>query len=52
MRGRIAAFSFLAVCIVLAILLLTHLITPIVSGGIFAAALAILGGMSSGFRRR
>jgi hypothetical protein len=42
---------FLATCIVLAILLITRLITPLVNGLIFAIALILFGGLSRGFRK-
>jgi hypothetical protein len=51
MKKQTAGFLFLGVCIVLAVLLLFHLITPVVSGGIFAVALIILGTASGGFRK-
>lgn len=46
MNKRTAGFLFLSVCIVLAILLLTKTITPIVSGCVFALALVLFGGIS------
>ena len=52
MNGRTAGFLFLSTCIVLAVLLLTAVVTPIVSGGVFAVALVLLGGFSQGFRRK
>lgn len=51
MNGKAARFTFLGVCVVLAGLLLTSKITPLVSGAVFAGALIVLGGMSRGFRR-
>ena len=51
MKKQTAGFLFLGVCIVLAALLLFRVITPIVSGFIFAVALIILGGFSKGFRK-
>ncbi len=51
MDGKAAGLLFLGVCLVLAVLLLTGTITPLVSGSIFAVALAVLGGLSRGFRR-
>ncbi len=50
MNGKTARIVFLVVCLGLAVLLLTGVITFLVSGCIFAAALVILGGMSRGFR--
>ena len=52
MKGRVAGLIFLGVCIILAVLLLTGAISPIVSGAIFALALVLLGGFSGGFRRK
>jgi hypothetical protein len=52
MNGQKAKIIFLIVCIILAILLLTKVITPIISGTIFAVALVLLGGLSSGFRKK
>ena len=51
MNARTAVLSFLAVCIVLVILLLTETITPVVGGSLFAAALVIVGIASRGFTR-
>ncbi len=51
MRGKPAGLVFLGICLILAALLLTKAITPLVSGSVFAAALVILGGMSRGFRK-
>lgn len=51
MKGKVAAFAFLIVCIVLAILLLLRAISPVASGAVFAIALVTLGGSSRGFRR-
>jgi uncharacterized membrane protein len=52
MNGNIAAFLFLGVCVILAILLLTDAIGPLLSGSIFAVALVLLGGLSGGFRKQ
>lgn len=52
MKGKTAGLLFLGVCLVLAFLLLTRSISPMVSGTIFAGSLLLLGGVSSGFRRR
>jgi hypothetical protein len=52
MRGKTAGMLFLGICIVLAFLLLTRLITPVISGIVFAIALVLLGGITKGFRRR
>jgi type IV secretory pathway TrbL component len=51
MNRKTASLSFLAVCVLLAILLLTSVITPIISGLIFAVALVALGIVSKGFTR-
>lgn len=50
MNKKSASLVFLAVCLMLAILLLTKTITPMVSGSVFAVALVTLGLMSRGFR--
>jgi len=50
MDRKSAAISFLAVCIILAILLLTKTISSTASGILFAVALAGLGIASRGFR--
>lgn len=42
---------FLGVCLVLAVLLLTKTISPVVSGITFAIALTALGVLSGGFRK-
>ena len=52
MNGKTAAFIFVGVCVILAVLLLTGFISPIVSGSVFAVALVLLGGMSGGFRKK
>jgi hypothetical protein len=52
MSGKIAAFTFSGVCIVLAILLLFGLIGSLTSGSIFAVALVLLGGLSKGFKKQ
>jgi hypothetical protein len=51
MDRKLALGLFLAACIILAILLITRLITPLVSGMIFAVALVLFGGLSRGFRK-
>ena len=51
MNARIALAFFLSICLLLAVLLLSGMITPIVSGIAFALALVVLGGGSGGFRR-
>jgi hypothetical protein len=52
MIGKNAGPTFLVICILLAILLLTKTITSITSGIIFAAALVVLGISSNGFRKK
>ncbi|MBP1694077.1 MAG: hypothetical protein H6Q37_1960 [Chloroflexi bacterium] len=52
MKGTTAGLIFLGVCIVLAALLFAKVLTPIVSGILFAAALVFLGLLSGGFRRK
>lgn len=51
MKRQTAGFLFLCICFVLAGLLLIKVITPLVSGAIFAVALVLFGGLSRGFRR-
>ena len=51
MKGKPARLMFLGVCAVLAILLLTRIITPVIGSLIFAVALIVFGGLSGGFRR-
>ncbi len=50
MSKNLALGLFLGVCLVLVVLLLTHSITPVASGAVFALALVLLGGLSRGFR--
>jgi hypothetical protein len=52
MSGKSAGLLFLGVCIVLAALLLARVITPLVSGSVFAIVLVLLGGLSGGFRKK
>jgi hypothetical protein len=52
MNGKTAAFVFVGVCVLLAILLLFGIIGPLVSGSVFAIALVLLGGFSGGFRKQ
>jgi hypothetical protein len=51
MTRKLALSLFLGTCILLAILLITRVITPLVSGIIFAVALVLFGGLSRGFRK-
>jgi len=50
MNGKTAALVLCAICVAVAALLLAGFIQPIVAGSAFAAALAVLGLTSSGFR--
>ena len=52
MTGRTASFVFLAICVVLALLLLTERIDAVTSGWAFAISLVVLGVLSRDFRRR
>ncbi len=52
MNGTAAAFLLLAVCALLAILLVTGVIGSVLFGSLFAIALVILGGSSNGFRKK
>jgi hypothetical protein len=51
MKGSIARFLFLGVCIVLAALLLFKILSFIAGALVFAAALIALGVLSKGFRK-
>lgn len=51
MKRKTAALSFLAICLILAILLITKTITPLAGGIMFALALVSFGVVSRGFRR-
>jgi hypothetical protein len=50
MKRKNAVTSFVIVCVVLAILLLTQIISVIIGAFAFAIALALFGGLSRGFR--
>lgn len=52
MKRKTAGILFLAICVVLAILLLTKTISSTVSGSIFALALIVLGVASKGFTNK
>jgi len=52
MNKKNLAFVFLGVCLILAILLLTKTITPVVSGAVFAVCLVIYGLLSAGYRNK
>jgi hypothetical protein len=51
MNRKMAVFLFLGVCVVLAVLLFTETVTPLVSGIIFAFILILFGIVSRGFRK-
>ena len=51
MNRKLASFLLLSTCIILAVLLLTHLMSSFVSAIIFAIALVVFGGLSRGFRK-
>jgi len=50
-NGSTAASALLAVCVVLVVLLMARVITSLIAGIVFAAALMALGVASRGFRR-
>jgi len=50
MNRKSASLIFLGVCIILAILLLTHSVSSTTSGIIFAISLVVFGILSKGFR--
>jgi hypothetical protein len=52
MNRRKAGIFFLGTCLILAMLLLTQVVTPIVGAFIFAVALVAFGVPSNGFRKR
>jgi hypothetical protein len=52
MKGKTAQLIFLILCIVLAVLILTQVITTIVGSTLFAIVLLLLGGLSNGFRKK
>jgi hypothetical protein len=52
MKGRQAGFIFLVICLILAWLVLAQIITPIVSGCVFAVSLVSLGIFSGGFKKQ
>ena len=51
MSRKSAVIAFLGICILLAILLLTKTIGPLVSGVVFAVALVVFGLLSRGFTK-
>jgi len=52
MNKKMAGLIFLGVCVVLAALLAAKVITPILSGSIFAVALVGFGILSRGFTKK
>jgi hypothetical protein len=52
MNGKQAAFIFVGVCVLLAILLLAGVVGPLTSGSVFAIALVLLGGISGWFKKQ
>lgn len=46
-----AVISFLSICLILAVLLITRSITFTISGILFAIALVLFGGFSKGFKK-
>ena len=50
MKRKNAVASFLSVCVILGVLLLTQTITSVVGAIVFAVALVIFGSLSNGFR--
>jgi len=51
MGKRTAGYVFLGICLLLAVLLITSAITPLVSGLIFAVSLVTVGIAAKGFRK-
>jgi hypothetical protein len=51
MKGKTAAFIFVGICIILALLLLAKIIEIIAAAILFAVALVILGIISKNFRK-
>jgi len=52
MKRNTAILLFLASCIIIAVLLITRLITPIVGGTLFAVVLILFGLLSRGFTKK
>jgi hypothetical protein len=52
MKGKSAGMVFLGICLALAVLLVLKVITTLIGGIAFAAALVVLGLLSEGFRRK
>jgi hypothetical protein len=51
MKGSVARATFLAICLVLAVLALFRRITPVTTVVLFAATLVVLGVASRGFKK-
>jgi len=51
MNRKKAGIFFLGICLILAVLLLTQVVTPVEGAIIFAVALVAFGVPSSGFRK-
>lgn len=52
MEGKDAIYALLLICMLLAVMLLAGKLAAPIAGGAFALALAVLGVLSRGFRRR
>lgn len=52
MNRKKAGICFLGACLILAILLLTQVVTPTVGAFIFAVALVVFGVSSNGFQKK
>lgn len=52
MSGKLASILFLVICIVIATLILTRIVTPNEGGIAFTTVLVILGVISDGFKRK
>lgn len=50
MNKKTAGFIFVGICIIIASLLLTQIVSPIVGTMIFAVTLVFFGGLSKGFK--
>ena len=50
MNKKTASFIFVGICIIIAALLLTQVVSPIVGTLIFAVTLVFFGGLSKGFK--
>lgn len=51
MNRKLALISFVSVCLIVAVLLLTAIISFIVGAIIFAISLALFGSLSKGFKK-